>query len=98
MDVRAKDCQRRFIGTLHVVEAAHEELARKSISRPFLPIVYREANVDMTVMPQEVAMQRGGNEGKSSLYAKTQVKFSLGAGKFHKSAKCATKHTYAQRS
>jgi hypothetical protein len=61
MDVRAKDCQRRFIGALRVVEAAHAELARKNISGPFLPIVYRKANVDMT------ATQRGGNEGKSVL-------------------------------
>lgn len=61
MDVRAEDCQHRFIGALRVVEAAYAELAQKNIPGPFLP-VYNKANVDMTVTPQ-----CGGNEGKSVL-------------------------------
>lgn len=67
MDVRDKDCRRRFIGALRVVEAAHAELAQKNIPVPFLPIVYRRANVDTTATQQQVATQRGGNEGKSVL-------------------------------
>ena len=66
-DVRAKDCQRRFIGALRVVEASHAELEQKNISGPFLPILYRKANVDMAATPQQAATQRGGNEGKSVL-------------------------------
>ena len=65
-DVRAKDCQRRCIGALCVVEAARAELAQ-NISGPFLPIVYRKANVDITATQQQAATQRGGNEGKSVL-------------------------------
>ena len=38
-DARAKECQRRFIGALRVVESAHEELARKNISGPYSPIL-----------------------------------------------------------
>jgi len=66
-EVRAKDCQSRFIGALRNVETAHAELARKNIPGPFLPIVYRKANVDMTATPEQVATQRGGNAGKSVL-------------------------------
>ena len=67
MTVRARECQCRFIGALRVVEATHAELARKNISGPFLPIVYRKVNVAMTATPQQAATQRGGNEGKSVL-------------------------------
>jgi len=66
-EVRAKDCQSRLIGALRNVETAHAELARKNIPGPFLPIVYRKANVDMTATPEQVATQRGGNAGKSVL-------------------------------
>jgi len=65
--VRVKECQRRFIVCLRGVETAHAELARKNIPGPFLPIVYRKANVDMTATPEQVATQRGGNAGKSVL-------------------------------
>ena len=66
-DVRAKECQRRFICCLRVVESTHAELARKNIPGPYSPIVYRKANVAMTATPQQAATQRGGNEGKSVL-------------------------------
>jgi hypothetical protein len=66
-EVRAKECQRRFIVCLRGVETAHAELARKNITGPFLPIVYRKANVDMTATPEQAATQRGGNAGKSVL-------------------------------
>ena len=66
-EVRAKECQRRFMARLRDVQAAHAELARKNIPGPFLPIVYRKANVDMTATPEQAATQRGGNAGKSVL-------------------------------
>ena len=65
--VRAKECQRRFMACLRDVQTAHAELARKNIPGPFLPIVYRKANVDMTATPEQAATQRGGNAGKSVL-------------------------------
>ena len=52
---------------LRDVQTAHAELARKNIPGPFLPIVYRKANVDMTATPEQAATQRGGNAGKSVL-------------------------------
>ena len=66
-DVRAKECQRRFICCLRVVESTHAELARKNIPGPYSPIVYRKANVAMTATPLQAATQRGGYEGKSVL-------------------------------
>ena len=66
-EVRAEECQRRFIVCLLGVETAHAELARKNIPGPFLPIVYRKANVDMAATPEQAATQRGGNAGKSVL-------------------------------
>ena len=71
MDVRAKDCQRRFIGALRVVEAAHAELVRKNISGPFLPIVYRKANVDMTVTPNKRRRNAVGTKVNRCLCAET---------------------------
>ena len=66
-EVRANECQRRFTACLRDVQTAHTELARKNIPGPFLPIVYRKANADMTATPEQAATQRGGNAGKSVL-------------------------------